>query len=350
MGDKTCVTMKTLATKLGVSVTTVSNAYSKPDRLSAELREQIFATAKELGYCGPSAAGRALRSGKTGVCGFLLGFGGVPHAFADPYSVIFLGGLAEAAEEYGASVLLLRAPEDADDAADLLRRAPIDALVVSSTVGEVAYEAQLRQRGVRIVRTEAMEAGDWVTINDVEAGRMIGSHLAQLGHRNLVVIASGGGTGTEEFDVADEAMLCRLGGEAWARDRVQGLSEALPDARIRVVFAGGYSRLGGHAATGQTLDMKDRPTAVVALSDVLALGAWDAALERGLHPGRDVSISGFDDIPECGFLGITTVHQPIAEKGRLAGRLAMDPDYPQRQVTLPVELVVRSSTGPAPKN
>ncbi len=350
MGERlTGVTMKTLAAKLGVSVTTVSNAYSKPDRLSADLREQILATAKELGYCGPSAAGRALRSGKTGMCGYLV-FGGVPQAFADPYSVIFLGGLAEAAEEYGASVLLLRAPADSDDATDLLQRAPIDALVVSSTVAEVPYEEQLRQRGVRFVRTEAVEGGDWVTINDVQAGRMIGTHLRHLGHRNLVVIANGGDKGVEEFDVSDEAMLCRLGGEAWARDRVQGLSEALPDARIQVVFAGGYSRLAGYAAAGRALDVQDRPTAVVALSDVLSLGAWDAALERGLKPGKDVSISGFDDIPECSFLGITTVHQSIAEKGRLAGRLAMDPDYPQRQITLPVELVVRSSTGPAPKN
>lgn len=350
MGDKlNGVTMKTLAAKLGVSVTTVSNAYSKPDRLSSELRDQILATAKDLGYCGPSAAGRALRSGKSGVCGFLV-FGGVPQAFADPYSVIFLGGLSEALEEYGSSVLLLRAPDGCYDSGELLQRAAIDALVVSSTVGEVPYEAQLRQRGVRFVRTEAVEDGDWVTINDVQAGRLIGTHLHHLGHRNVVIIANGGDKGVEEFDVDDEAMLTRLAGEAWARDRVQGLSEALRDARIRVVFAGGYSRLAGHSAAGPALDVQDRPTALVALSDVLALGAYDAARERGLTPGRDVSISGFDDIPDSGFLGITTIHQPIAEKGRLAGRLAMDPDYPERQVTLPVELVVRSSTGPAPKN
>jgi len=86
------------------------------------------------------------------------------------------------------------------------------------------------------------------------------------------------------------------------------------------------------------------------LSDVLALGTWDAAQERGLTPGRDLSITGFDDIPDAGFLGITTVHQPITEKGRMIGRLAMDPAYPTRQITLPIELIVRSSTGPAPKN
>ena len=85
------------------------------------------------------------------------------------------------------------------------------------------------------------------------------------------------------------------------------------------------------------------------MSDVLAMGAWEAVGERGLKPGRDVSIAGFDDIPDAGFVGLTTVRQPTWDKGRLAGRLAMDPDYPQRQITLPVDLIVRSSTGPAPR-
>lgn len=65
-------------------------------------------------------------------------------------------------------------------------------------------------------------------------------------------------------------------------------------------------------------------------------------------PGRDISVAGFDDVPEAAFLGLTTVRQPIAEKGRLAGRLALDPRYAPRRITLPIELVVRSSTGPAP--
>jgi DNA-binding LacI/PurR family transcriptional regulator len=122
----------------------------------------------------------------------------------------------------------------------------------------------------------------------------------------------------------------------------------MPDAEIRIVLAPHYSRQSGRDAAAEVLDRPDRPTAIVALSDVLAIGVWDAATERGLVPGQDLSISGFDDLPDCAFLGITTVSQPIAEKGRLAGRLAMDPDYPQRQITLPIHLVVRSSTGPAP--
>jgi DNA-binding LacI/PurR family transcriptional regulator len=351
MGEKlTAVTMKTLATKLGVSVTTVSNAYSKPDRLSTELRDQILATAKDVGYCGPSAAGRALRSGKTDVCGFLF-HGGVSHAFSDPYSIMLLGGLSEAAEEYGASVLLLRAPAAEEATNQMLQRAAIDALVVGSIGGQQSGLDQLRQRGVRIVSTEPSPDGDWVTINDAKAGRLIGKHLARLGHRRVVVIASGASKGgIEAFDYSPDGMDEGLFAGTYESERIRGLWEKMPDARITVVFAGHCVRSSGRAAAAHVLDVQDRPTAIVALSDVLALGAWDAAQERGLTPGRDLSITGFDDVPDAGFLGITTVHQPITEKGRLIGRLAMDPDYPTRQITLPIELEVRSSTGPAPKN
>lgn len=350
MGEKlTAVTMKTLATKLGVSVTTISNAYSKPDRLSAELRDQILATGKELGYCGPSAAGRALRSGKNGVCGFLF-HKGISYAFSDPYSIQFLAGLSEAVEEYEASVLLLRAPVAEEAANQLLQRAAIDALVICSSEDRAGGVEGLRQRGVRIVSTEPSTGGDWVTIDDTKAGRLIGQHLARLGHRRIVAIAPGFSHGASEtFDYSPDRVGSRWSLGSFENERLKGLWETIPDAQITVVFAE-CNRASGRSAAASVLDVQDRPTAIVALSDVLALGALDAARERGLMPGRDISISGFDDIPDAGGMGLTTVHQPIAEKGRLIGRLAMDPGFPQRNITLPIELIVRSSTGPAPKN
>lgn len=351
MGEKlTAVTMKTLANKVGVSVTTVSNAYSKPDRLSTELRDQILATAKELGYCGPSAAGRALRSGKSDVCGFVF-HGGISHAFSDPYSIILLAGLSEALEEYGASVLLLRAPSDDEEDARLLQRAAIDALVVGSPLKDDSGVEQLRQRGVRIVSTVPSPDGDWVAINDAKAGRAVGKHLARLGHRQVVIIASGDtDADVEVFDATSERVDASLRPGTYENERIRGIQDKMPEARIQVALAGHCTRQAGRTAAAHVLDTQDRPTAIVALSDVVALGVWDAAAERGLTPGRDLSICGFDDIPDTGFLGITTVHQPIAEKGRLIGRLAMDPDYHMRQITLPTELIVRASTGPAPKN
>jgi len=341
------VTMRTLAEKLGVSVTTVSNAYSKPDRLSPDLRDQILATAKDLGYCGPSAAGRALRSGKTDVCGFLFG-GDLSHAFADPYTVTFLAGLSESVERFGASVLLLRSPGEGEDSENqLMQRAPIDAIVTCSAISEHPSTQLLIQRGVRVVGSQRSEAGDWVAINDVKAGRLIGRHLARLGHRRVDVIVPGELPDGEPFEVAPEEVFA-VGG-TFAVERLQGLSEKLPDASIRVICGGWNNKRAGHAAAAYALDDQNRPTAIVALSDVLAVGVWEAARERGLKPGRDLSISGFDGVPDAEFLGITTVSQPIEDKGRYAGRLAMDPDYPQRQILLPVELIVRGSTGPAPR-
>lgn len=349
MGTKTAtVTMKTLADACGVSTTTVSNAYSKPDRLSPELRDKILTVAKDLGYCGPSAAGRALRSGKTGVCGYLIS-GELSQAFADPYSVIFLAGLCEGVEEFGASVLLLRAPGP-DEPQDQLQRAAIDALVVCTAAPEPSALLQLRQRGIRLVDTLVLPSGDWVGIDDLEAGRLVGQHLSKLGHRRVVVIGSGSGTGgVESFDYTPGAMDRRIKDGTYESGRIRGLAEAMPQASLTIVLVPCYSRQSGRQAAAEVLDVQDRPTAIVALSDVLALGVWDAAGERGLVPGKDLSISGFDDLPDSSFLGITTVRQPIAEKGRLAARLAMDPDYPQRQITLPIELIVRSSSGPAPR-
>ncbi|MFT4109202.1 LacI family DNA-binding transcriptional regulator [Propionicimonas sp.] len=342
------VTMKTVAEALGVSVTTVSNAYSKPDRLSSALREQILSKAGELGYGGPSAAGRALRSGKNDVCGFLFG-AELSHAFSDPYSVLFLAGLSEAVEEFGASVLLLRgAGEQEDEAARLLQRAAIDALVVCSPADQRRGLELLQGRGVRVVGTQRTAEGDWVAINDTKAGRLVGKHLARLGHRDVVVVTSSASRDAlEEFDYRPGRTGAGRPG-TFEDERMRGLAEKLPDARIRVVAAPFHSRASGREAAGYALDVQDRPTAIVALSDVLAMGVWDAVRERGLAPGREVSIVGFDDVPDAGFLGITTVHQPIREKGRLAGRLAFDTELTERQITLPIELVVRASSGPAP--
>lgn len=342
------VTMKTLAESLGVSIATVSNAFGRPSQLSAELRERILAKADELGYSGPLAAGRALRSGRNDVCGFVFG-GDLSQAFADPYSVILLSGLTEAVEQFGASVLLLRASA-VDSASTLLQRAPIDGVVALSGALDRADFEFLRRRGTPVVTTRRSSDGDWVSIDDDEAGRLIGRHLARLGHRDVIVLTLGAPAGRiDDFEYTPDQPCPYLPEGSYERQRIRGLWETLPKGSVHVVRVDTNTREAGRRAAAHILDVQDRPTAVVAISDVLAFGVLDAIHERGLVAGRDISVSGFDDLPDASFLGITTVRQPIAEKGRLAGRLAMDPDYPTRQITLPIQLVVRSSTGPAPK-
>lgn len=339
------VTMKTLAAKLGVSVTTVSNAYSKPDRISAELRQRVLAGGKELGYTGPSAAARTLRSGKADVCGFLYG-ADLTQVFSDPYSSIFLTGLGEAVEAHDSSVLLLRAPHDANEEDSLLQRAVIDALVTTSPTKHHPGLAHLASRGIRVVSTQVAGADDWVGIDDHRAGHAVGAHLAGLGHRHVAIVTPSSGGDMASFTGHLEEAGLTPG--TFEGERVTGIFEALPEADIRIVHAGDFGREGGRRAWATILASARETTAVVAVSDVLALGVGDGLAERAVAQGGDVSVLGFDNIPDAERAGLTTIHQPILEKGRLAGTLAMRPDYPERQITLPFELVVRSSTGPTP--
>ncbi len=325
------VTMKTLAADLGVSVTTISNAYSKPDRLSEDLRRRILERGEQLSYCGPSLAGRALRSGRTNTCGFFVGCS-LAGAFQDPYTVQFLEGVGEGLEEHHSSILLLRSG-DADD--PLILSAPIDAVVCCFPVGLDDSMTRLAARDVRVVGTMIEETGDWVAVDDVEAGRQLGEHLNRLGHRRIAVIAPGD-------------LQTRPTAPNYSDRRVAGLRRALPEADIRVVSAPDNSRMSGRLAGGDVLDDQHRPTAIVALSDILALGVGEAMRERGITPGQACSLAGFDDIPESASVSLTTVHQDIQEKGRLAALLAMGPELPDRQIILPTSLKIRASTGPAP--
>jgi DNA-binding LacI/PurR family transcriptional regulator len=100
------VTIKTIAQAVGVSPSTVSNAYNKPAQLSKDLRERILAKADELGYSGPDASARALRSGRAGSIGVLF-TDRLSYAFSDPFAVGFLAGVAEESERFGTSLLLM---------------------------------------------------------------------------------------------------------------------------------------------------------------------------------------------------------------------------------------------------
>ncbi|MDX6237583.1 MAG: hypothetical protein QOG10_2398, partial [Kribbellaceae bacterium] len=132
--------------------------------------------------------------------------------------------------------------------------------------------------------------------------------------------------------------------------RIRGLRSAMPDARIRLISGGHNAIASGLAGAEWVLDSQDRPTAIVGLSDVLALGAMEAMQTRGLVPGRDLTVVGFDDIPVAETSGLTTIRQPIRDKGRAVGRILLDPATAERQILLPTELVVRASSGPAPRD
>ena len=339
------VTLKTIAAAVGVSPATVSNAYNRPDQLSAELRERILATALELGFTGPDAAGRALRTGRSGAVGVLL-TGHLSYAFSDPYAVGLFAGLA-AAVERTTSIVLLPLSYDAEGVPDLsvVRQANIDALALLSLPASHPVADLARARGISLVTTDRVDdpEASWVAIDDRRTGLLVGEHLAALGHDDVLVVAPvDDAPPGSDVSVVDPPHIDFVDYGL----RLDGLSDAL-GGRVRMVTAGQNDFVSGLRVAEWLHDQDRLPSAVVGLSDVLALGVLEGLRARGVDVPGAVSVCGFDDIPAAAPRGLTTVRQPITERGREIGRMLLDPAEPPRQVLMHVELVVRTSSGPA---
>ena len=340
------VTVKTLAAAVGVSPATISNAYNRPDQLSAELRQRILATAAELGYAGPDAAARTLRVGRSDAIGVLL-TERLSYAFSDPFAVEFLTGLSEVAEQHQVSVVLMPlAQSGAAPDPVAVQRASIDGLTILCLPEQHPAEALARARGIAFVGGDVRSDPDssWVAIDDEAGGVLLGRHLADLGHRDVaVVVETNAPAGSEVVELPAAAVAF----PDYAA-RLRGLRQSLPGT-LTLVSGGHNAVASGAAAARWLMAQPEPPTAVVALSDVLALGVLAALAELGTAVRAEVSVCGFDDIAEAAPRDLTTVRQPIRERGRAVGRLLVEQDAGPRQVLLPISLVVRGSTGPAPR-
>jgi len=343
--------MKSVAAAVGVSLSTVSNAYNKPEQLSADVRDRIFAAARNLGYPGPDAAARSLRSRRAGAIGLLL-TEQLSYAFSDPFAVGLLAGLSEVAERTRTSLLLIPLPRYEAEADEDAIRESVEAMRSAVVDGVVAYCVDIGHpaldvisiRGLPFVHSDDDLPGRRVVIDEASATRAIGEHLARLGHTNVAMVVDSGRSATTPDEITDASALYNN-----ARLRAQGVREGLGEnAQLTIVSGGHNSVESGIAAAEFVLDRRERPTAIAAGGDVLAFGVIEAMRRRGLVPGRDISVTGFDDVPAAEGAGLTTVRQPIRDKGRLLGRMLLDPSYTEERVVLPTELVIRSSTGPVP--
>jgi DNA-binding LacI/PurR family transcriptional regulator len=299
------VTLKTIAETVGVSRTTVSNAYNRPDQLAPELRDRILGTARALGYAGPDPAARRLRSGRRDTVGLLF-TDGLASAFADPAAVLLLHGIARATE--GAGLAMLVVPAGGNGVQD----AVVDAFCLCSMAADHPHVTAAQERGVPLVAVDRprLPGHAYVGVEDRLGARLAAEHLLSLGHRRFGVLTDG------------------------SAERLAGYRDALEAAGAE-----------WRAMPRLTLDGHDGPTAVIAATDQLALDAIETAREAGLRVPEDLSVVGFDDIPGAAWSGLTTVRQPLFEKGEIAGRMLTDGTA--REVILPVELVVRGSTAPA---
>ena len=352
------VTLTRIAKELGVSPMTVSNAYNRPDQLSETLRARIFETARGLGYHGPDPVGRSLRRQRTDVVGVLYS-NPLSYAFDDPAAVSFLRGLSSVTEAADLGLLLVpaagggslgeRHPRAASQAA-------VDGFVVySMSDEEPLLETALGRHLPTVVVDQPLKEGvSFVGIDDEAAARTAAEHLLHLGHEEFAVVSFAlspdGREGIADPDRQEQAAF-RV-----SHLRLRGYRAALEGAgllwsEVPVYECPGSTKELGYRAAEALLSPEHRPTAVLSLSDQLALGVIEWTMGQRISVPKHVSVVGFDDIPAAASADppLTTVHQDHTEKGRLAGRMLVSQlrqeDGPITE-PLAARLVVRGSTSP----
>lgn len=346
------VTLQTIADHVGVSRMTVSNAFSRPDQLSTELRERILTAAEEFGYCGPDPTARMLARGTTGTIGVLL-TDSLRYAFADEVAAEFLGAIAEELAPTGLALTLLTSSTSTERMP--ARDVPMDGSLVYSCDDRSAAVAWLIRRRLPLVLVDQEPRPGYASVNIDDRGgaRKAAQHLVDLGHRRISIVT---------YSVSGaEGVLDDPRGQAGSfvgRQRMAGWLDALDAAGIRptVVQLRKVTEELDEELAMLLLDGPERPTAVLCVSDVTAFRVVDAAASRGLSVPEQLSVVGFDDSPLANRMRpqLTTVRQDTRTKGRKAAtalltaieRAKAGTVARVRSVTLPTELVVRGSTAP----
>ncbi len=317
-------TIADVARVAGVSTSTASVAFSGKVNVADATRERVLTAAAELGYTGPDPRAASLRTGRSGIVGVVLS-GELRHAFLDPVTTVMMDGLTDALADDSSGLLLLR-DDPREDEAPPFADAPVDAVVLIGCSARIRPAVDLvRQRGLPVVVIEG-DAGDdipQVSLNNREASAEIARHVFQLGHVNVGVV-------TLPLDAVRERALLtpeRVAGGTVdvTLDRLAGFREVYPNAP-GITAAGSLVDEGIAIARMLLADADgalraERPTAIVAQSDLLAVGVIRAAEELGLRVPEDLTVVGFDGIAADG-LGsqrLTTIVQPALQKGRAAG-------------------------------
>lgn len=343
------VTLQTIADQVGVSRMTVSNAFSRPDQLSADLRGRILEVAAELGYAGPDPAARGLARGSAGTVGILF-TESLTWAFDDEIGARFVGAIASELAPTGKALTLLTSSDDDDDFVSARDVALDGAIAYLCDDRSPALDWLLKRQLPLVFVDHIPRPGfDSVNIDDRKGARMAAQHLVDLGHRRIAIIASAEQqpTGWVHDPFATQ------GGTS--RTRLEGWFDVLDAAKIepRVVQANLFEEGAAQQVANLLLDDDPSTTAMLCFSDVIAYGAVNAVQARGLNVPDDVSIVGFDGTQLAARMvpPLTTVRQNVVEKGRAAARALVrrmeGSSARARRVRLPVELVIAGSTGPA---
>ena len=325
-------TITDVALAAGVSVATVSKAINGRDGVSAATLAHVFGVVAELGY-ESSLVATSMRRGQTNVIGVLV-------AEFEPFALQLLRGVSAALQDTPYDVLAYAGSVSAGDHLGWERRSlsRLGGTLIDGAI-LVTPTAMPTQSSIPLVAVDPHTGPDGpatVSVENVTGARAAMEYLLSLGHRRIAHLR--GRTDLES-----------------AHQRERGYREALTAAGIdydpALVVDGGYRTTASTAGARALLDLADRPTAVFAANDLSAIEMMRVATERGLRIPADLSVVGFDDIPEAASHTpqLTTVRQPLAEMGSTAVNVLLEmlSGGEAEHIRMPAELIVRGSTASA---
>lgn len=340
------VTIKDIAKRAGVSKTTVSFALNYPDRISKETYSTIMSIVEELGYV-PNPFARSLTTKRLGAIGLLLPQK-IGEIFANPHMAQVLSGIGEACEQKEYSLAIL--PLIRGKIIEAARKSYVDGLITIGVGPDHEVVDLLRENRIPFVTIDGEESPSTINIGIDHriAARQIMEHVLGQGYRRIAILSLEPDTKPSESGHTSIVVQQRLEGFQRALEAC-GLS--LDDPRVSIQNCRGSSEAGYQRAC-ELLSRTESPLAIVAMSDIAAIGALVAVKERALRIPEDVAVAGFDDIPESVLVAprLTTIHQPGREKGIEAATMVMKmlEGSPGYHIRLPHSLIVRESTQSPP--
>jgi len=333
-------TIKDVAREAGVSIATVSYVLNDSGAVSEATHQRVLQAVEKLGY-RPSVIAQGLQARESRMIGY--SWRPMPPDQFNPILEKFIHGMAEAAARHGYHVLAFPSTEASDEISpyrEMVERERVDGFALSNTNLDdprVHYLLDIDFPFVAFGRANPEWDFAWVDVDGAAGVEQAVNHLLELGHRRIACLAW-----------PEESLTGQY--------RLTGYRQAMAAAGLEVQ-AGWVIRAENHyrhayqaAQTWLTQPPTRRPTAVVALTDLMAIGVMNAAADAGLTVGRDLAVVGFDDAPITGYLRppLTSLRQPIAEIGERMVTMLIDlvrGETPSpAQVLLKPRLIVRDST------
>lgn len=340
----TRLTLKDMAQRLNVSTATVSNAFNRPNQLSAGLRERILSECRDVGYPGPHAAARSLRTGRTGIVGVMLS-NYLSYSFSDSVAHQFLQGLADVFEQREYNLLIMPSRDHVSQVPGV--ESFVDGFIIYGPPEPEKLRRLITQPKSVITVDFELENCVSVNIDNYESAKHCAGHALKGDCEPAAILG---------LRITDANRVCRISNCALfdsrstiTVQRLNGFLDAAAEAACdipaeRIWHIPDNTHELAYQAAREALMCTPLPKVLLCMSDRLGLAAIQAARHLNLNVPEDVRITGFDDIPEASTQhpSLTTVHQQSIDKGRIAAEIFVG-DRPEENVLLPTRVMIRES-------